>query len=145
LLAARLLMTSEIAGRMTNVCISNVPGPAVPVHMNGAVCVKALGLGPLADRMGLFIAVTSYNGEMSFNVTSCRRTLPDIEFFVSCIRESFTELVGIAAKLPKHQVTEGKPTNKAKKAKKVETRMSAKTSAKVGALPINRKKRAKKN
>ena len=143
LLAARLLMTSEIAGRMTNVCISNVPGPAVPVHMNGAVCVKALGLGPLGDRMGLFIAVTSYNGEMSFNVTSCRRTLPDIEFFVSCIRESFAELVSIAAKLPIEKPAKPKPITKAKKAKKVAKRVTKKTSTKVSALPINRKKRAK--
>lgn len=144
LLAARLLMTSELAGRMTNVCISNVPGPAVPVHMNGAVCVKALGLGPLGDRMGLFIAVTSYNGEMSFNVTSCRRTLPDIEFFVACMRESFSELVSIAAKLPTQQSSEGKAVAKSKKTKKVVKRVSEKASAKVSPLPINRKKRAKK-
>jgi len=92
LLAARLIMSSEMAGRMTNVCISNVPGPDVPVYMNGARSIKALGLGPLGDRMGLFIAVTSYNGEMSINPTSCRRTMPDIEFFIECIRDSFAEL-----------------------------------------------------
>ncbi len=94
-------MTSEAASRMTNVCISNVPGPAQEVFMNGARVVRNMGLGPLGDRMGLFIAVTSYNGVMSFNATSCRRTMPDIEFFIECIRESFDELKTAAAKLPK--------------------------------------------
>ncbi len=96
LLAARLAMRSEMAGRMTNVCISNVPGPQVPVYMNGAQVVKQMGLGPLADRMGLFIAVTSYDGQISFSATSCRRTLPDIELFMEFMRESFAELQELA-------------------------------------------------
>lgn len=97
LLAARLLMNSELAGRMTNLCISNVPGPAIPTYMNGAKQIHAMGMGPLADRMGLFIAVGSFNGEITFNITSCRRTMPDIEFFIECIRESFMELQAAAA------------------------------------------------
>lgn len=92
LLAARLMMRSEMAGRMTNVCISNVPGPQVPVYMNGALLVNQMGLGPLSDRMGLFIAITSYNGTVSFSTTSCRRTMPDVDFFMECIRDSFREL-----------------------------------------------------
>jgi len=92
LLAARLIMGSEMAGRMTNLCISNVPGPQVPVYMNGARLVRQMGLGPLADRMGLFIAISSYNGEIAFSATSCRRTMPDVEFFMECLRVSFAEL-----------------------------------------------------
>jgi hypothetical protein len=99
LLAARLMMRSEMAGRMTNVCISNVPGPQVPVYMNGARLVTQMGLGPLADRMGLFIAVTSHNGGISFSATSCRRTMPDVDFFMQCMRESFHELQAAAIEL----------------------------------------------
>ncbi len=98
LLAARLLMNSEMAGRMTNVCISNVPGPQVPVYMNGARSIASMGMGPLGDRMGLFMAITSYAGMMTFAVTSCRRTLPDIDFFMQCIRDNFAELKALAAK-----------------------------------------------
>ena len=96
LLAARLAMRSEMAGRMTNVCISNVPGPQVPVYMNGAKVINQMGLGPLADRMGLFIAVTSYNGQITFSATSCRRTLPDVELFMEFLRQSFAELQTLA-------------------------------------------------
>jgi hypothetical protein len=42
--------------------------------------------------MGLFIATPSYNGEISFNVTSTRQILPDIDFFVDCLEASLNEL-----------------------------------------------------
>jgi len=126
---------------MTNVCISNVPGPQVPVYMNGAAVVKQMAMGPLSDRMGLFIAVTSYNGNIAFNATSCRRTMPDVDFFIQCINESFTELKAAAVaknkieakkkvakrkvgKTPKRKVNP--KTKTAKKTKKKSTRTSTK-------------------
>lgn len=123
LLAARLMMRSEMAGRMTNVCISNVPGPRSPVYMNGARCVGALGLGPLADRMGLFIAVTSYSGRISFNATSCRRTMPDVDFFMDCMRASFDELhtVALASTIEKSKTKKSSKKKVAKKATKKKT------------------------
>lgn len=134
LLAARLMMRSEMAGRMTNVCISNVPGPQVPVYMNGAKLVNQMGLGPLADRMGLFIAVTSYNGRITFSATSCRRTMPDVDFFMQCIHDSFDELKSAATASPKKsKVAKRKITKKAAKKvtkKKTKKKASKKTSNK---------------
>ncbi len=121
LLAARLMMRSEMSGRMTNVCISNVPGPQVPVYMNGAKLVHSMGLGPLADRMGLFIAVTSYNNRITFSVTSCRRSMPDIDFFIDCLRLSKEELSDAASKLAK----KAKPARK-KSSKKASKRKTTK-------------------
>lgn len=151
LLAARLLMSSEIAGRMTNVCISNVPGPAQPVYMHGAKSIYAMGMGPLGDRMGLFIAVTSYDGTLSINATSCRRTMPDIDFFMQCVRDSYIELLEIAHSKPKAvakpRVAKKKTTAKKKARKKSSTKAVKNTSAKRRAtkLPANRKKRSRKN
>lgn len=127
LLAARLMMRSEMAGRMTNVCISNVPGPQVPVYMNGARLITQMGLGPLSDRMGLFIAVTSQNGMISFSATSCRRTMPDVDFFMDCMRDSFDELRAAGAESKKqitnNTVTKNAVSNKKKAAsKKVATK-----------------------
>ncbi|MDB4512063.1 wax ester/triacylglycerol synthase family O-acyltransferase [Arenicella sp.] len=139
LLAARLVMSSELASRATNVCISNVPGPSRPVYMNGAKMVKTIGLGPLADRMGLFIAVASYNGVMSFNITSCRRTLPDIEFFIECIRTSFDELSDIAEEFALKKAAQ------ADQPKKVTKRKTSKTAVTKGAkkTPAKKKKTTK--
>ncbi len=156
LLAARLAMRSEMAGRMTNVCISNVPGPQVPVYMNGAKVVNQMGLGPLADRMGLFIAVTSYNGQITFSATSCRRTMPDIELFIEYMRQSFAELLALALKAPKNTKatkvgkTPSKPKATAKKTAKTKASSSTrakpkKTSAsKAPKKPIRKASSAKK-
>lgn len=91
-LAGRLVLRAGMASRMCNLFISNVPGPQVPLYMNGAKQVGAYGLAPLVNGMGLFIATPSYNGEMSFNVTSTREILPDIDFFVDCLEASLKEL-----------------------------------------------------
>lgn len=94
LLASKLLSSS---GGLTNLVVSNVPGPQVPVYMNGAKIVSQYALAGLGDKMGLFIATPSYNGRMTFSVTSSRDTLPDIRFFVECIEASFNELAALAA------------------------------------------------
>ena len=94
-LSSRLLLRSGAAARLCNLFISNVPGPQVPVYMNGALMVRSVGLAPLADGMGLFIATPSYAGQMSFNVISTRELLPDIEFFMQCLVESVAELLAL--------------------------------------------------
>ena len=96
-LAGRLVLRAGMASRMCNLFISNVPGPQVPLFMNGAKQIGAYGLAPLVDGMGLFIATPSYNGEMTFNVTSTREILPDIDFFTDCLAESLDELKAAAS------------------------------------------------
>ncbi|MDP5071272.1 MAG: wax ester/triacylglycerol synthase family O-acyltransferase, partial [Congregibacter sp.] len=91
-LASRLLLRSGAAAKMCNLFISNVPGPQIPMYMNGARMVRSVGLAPLADGMGLFIGTPSYDGQMSFNVISTRELLPDIEFFMDCLDASLAEL-----------------------------------------------------
>lgn len=91
-LASRLLLRSGAAARMCNLFISNVPGPQIPMYMNGARMVRSVGLAPLADGMGLFIGTPSYDGQMSFNVISTREVLPDIDFFMACLEASVEEL-----------------------------------------------------
>ena len=93
---------------MCNLFISNVPGPQVPLYMNGAQQVGVFGMAPLANGMGLFIATPSYNGVLSFNVTSSREVMPDIQFFIKCLEASLAEL--------KKAI---KPTTKKKTRKKV--------------------------
>lgn len=89
---ARLLTSERFAPRQANLFISNVPGPQVPLYMNGARLTHQFGLAPLANNMGLFIAALSYNGTISFSVTSERNILPDIDFFRTCIEAAFKEL-----------------------------------------------------
>ncbi len=111
-LAGRLVSRVGTGPRVCNLFISNVPGPQVPMYMNGALQITNFGMAPLNNGMGLFIATPSYNGEMTFGVTSTREIMPDIAFFVSCLRDSFEELLGAAS------VEQKAPAGRKKRGKK---------------------------
>ncbi len=89
---AKILTSERFAPKMSNVFISNVPGPQMPMYMNGAKLTHQYGMAPLGNGMGLFIATPSYNGTMSFAVTTDRKIMPDIEFFRECIEAAFVQL-----------------------------------------------------
>lgn len=91
-LASRLVLRMGVTSRVCNLFISNVPGPQLPLYMNGALQIGHFGMAPLVNGMGLFIATPSYNGNVSFNVTSTREIMPDIQYFVACLAESLAEL-----------------------------------------------------
>ena len=134
-LAGRLVLRAGMASRACNLFISNVPGPQMPLYMNGALQVGAYGLAPLVHGMGLFIATPSYNGEITFNVTSTRELMPDVEFFVDCITAEVEALK--KATQPEPKAAKKKTKKKKKKAaskkkvasKKASTRKKAAAKA----------------
>jgi WS/DGAT/MGAT family acyltransferase len=91
-LAARLVTKIGTGPRVCNLFVSNVPGPQVPMYLAGAKQITNYGMAPLNNGMGLFIATPSYNGTITFGVTSTREIMPDISFFVACLNEAFGEL-----------------------------------------------------
>lgn len=89
---ARILTDERFAPKMSNLMVSNVPGPQIQLYMNGAKLTHQYGLAPLAHGMGLFIAALSYNGTISFSIISDRKMMPDVEFFRECLQRAFNEL-----------------------------------------------------
>ena len=98
-LAGRLVTQMGLANMirpMANCVITNVPGPQVPLYMNGAQLVTQYGLGPVTDAIGLFIPVLSYNGHLTISFASCREMVPDPDYLANCFVESFEEMVADA-------------------------------------------------
>jgi diacylglycerol O-acyltransferase len=126
-LAGRLVLRAGMAARTCNLFISNIPGPQLPLYMNGAQQVGAYGLAPLVNGMGLFIATPSYNGEITFNVTSTREIMPDVEFFIECIAETVESLK--SAVKPKKNTTDKKPARKKAAKKKAAKKKSGSKKA----------------
>ena len=62
-----------------NLIISNVPGPKDPHYFNGALLDGMWPLSIPIHGMALNITCTSYNGEMGFGLTGCRRTVPHLQ------------------------------------------------------------------
>jgi diacylglycerol O-acyltransferase len=105
--ASRLVLQTGAAARMCNLFISNVPGPQVPLYFNGALQVAHYGMAPIVNGMGLFIATPSYNGQMSFNVTSTSDVIPDMRFFINCLTKSLSELKRAAKPVKKRRKASG--------------------------------------
>jgi len=72
-----------------NTVVSNVPGPQVPLYCAGARLVRLYAGAGVVDGMALFHLVTSYCGELTFSVVSCREVLPDPGRYAECIERSF--------------------------------------------------------
>jgi len=94
-LSGRLIARTGLMRRIrpiANCVISNIPGPQVPLYFTGAKMVGSYGLGLPMEGIGLFHAVTSYNGVIAVCVTACRNQMPDPSFYAECIEASFREL-----------------------------------------------------
>jgi len=90
---AQILTRFQMIGKYCNLLVSNVPGPPEPLYMCGARMRHNFGMAPVVDGMGLFIAVGSYAGELSFTIVSNREIMPDIKFFRQCLLDSFADLL----------------------------------------------------
>ena len=102
-LAARLYVRLGMANRiapMFNTVITNIPGPPIPIYMNGARLVTQYGLGPVFEGMGIIHPVFSYCGRISIAFTSDRNIMPDPETYAECLQDSFEELKSAALKKP---------------------------------------------
>ena len=75
-----------------NVVISNVPGPKEPLYWNGARLQGQYPVSIVLDRMALNFTVTSYDDQIDFGVTGCRRTVPSLQRMLDYLDTGLAEL-----------------------------------------------------
>jgi hypothetical protein len=81
---------------LINLVVSNVPGPQVPLYMDGARLVLTFPLMPLAETCGLSVAVTSLSGVMGFGLTADWDAIPEIDAVADALLASIEELLKAA-------------------------------------------------
>ena len=94
-LATRLYTRTHLAEKhrpIFNLVITNVPGPDIPLYINGAKLLAHAGMAPIFDGMGLILPVFSYNGRISIGVVSCPEMLPDPFHFTSLFEPALQAL-----------------------------------------------------
>jgi diacylglycerol O-acyltransferase len=96
--------------------ITEVPAPAVPLYLCGARMRYFSAILPIADGLGLAIAVTRYDGRLVISPTSCRELMPDPEVFARCLRDSFQEYLALAQAQPPRKPVHGRRRTAAKAA-----------------------------
>lgn len=78
--------------RAFNLVVTNVPGPAVPVYMDGARMLESYPLVPLFENQALGVALFSYDGRLFWGFNSDRDALPDVHDFAQAIEREFEVL-----------------------------------------------------
>jgi diacylglycerol O-acyltransferase len=77
---------------MTNVIISNVPGPAEKMSGNYGTLIDIYSMGPLVEGCGLNITVWSYAGNLNFSLMGCKKAVPDIDLLADGIIDALASL-----------------------------------------------------
>jgi WS/DGAT/MGAT family acyltransferase len=81
---------------LANCIITNVPGPTIPLYLNGARMTYFSAIMPITDGMGLVFSVTSHGGRIIVSPTSCRELVPEPELLAQCIRDEFQACLALA-------------------------------------------------
>jgi WS/DGAT/MGAT family acyltransferase len=101
-LSARLYSELQIAQRyqpVFNLPITNVPGPQVPLYLQGARLTAQFNTAPLFDSMGLVIVAVSYQGTLTVNFTLCPDVVAGGESLTTMLEDSLDAIEVAAANL----------------------------------------------
>jgi len=84
--------TLTLPNTLTNLVCTNVPGPMQPLYLMERRMVEHYPWVPLGWRMGMSVAVMSYDEGLYFSVTGDERAPDDIGRIAEFISEAFEEL-----------------------------------------------------
>lgn len=86
-------LAGDLSRRVSNVVVTNVPGPQTPLYVAGAELLGAYPVLPLTKGMAVTIGLTSYNGGVFFGLNADRDAMDDIDVLTACISEAMDELL----------------------------------------------------
>ncbi len=129
---AMSFMTGEFSARfpVSNLGVSNIPGPNFPLYMRGAKVVGNYPMGPIPNGIGLGITMMSYLDEIYYTVQGCREKTPDIQHLSQYMQEAMAELVAAAGLNQETAVKAARPRRKTKALPKSATTTRRKAPAK---------------
>lgn len=100
---AQLLGRSGLADVMpstTNLTISNVPGPPIPVFCAGAKVTAMYPVSIPVHGIALNLTVQSYVDKLDFGITADRKAVPDADALADLFAPALAELKAAAEALP---------------------------------------------
>ena len=92
-IAGKLNRAMQFHSGLFNLTVTNVPGPPVPVHFLGRPLELIVGSTPLTRQHAVTVAVLSYNGTLTFMVTSDPSRVPDGTSLAADLEAELAELV----------------------------------------------------
>jgi len=77
---------------LSHLVCTNVPGPLVPLYLMGHRMTEHYPWVPLGWRMGMSVAVMSYDTSLSFGFSVDRQAPDDVERLATLLRDAFDDL-----------------------------------------------------
>ncbi|MCW2496915.1 WS/DGAT domain-containing protein, partial [Jatrophihabitans sp.] len=96
LTASALRAAFRVPQRFITTVTTNVPGPRWPLYLLGRRMTAIYPYVPLADRLRVGIAVTSYDGGLYFGITSDRDSVPNLDTFKEGLLTGLQDLLSEA-------------------------------------------------
>ncbi len=84
-----------IRQRTNHVLVTNVPGPAVPIHMFGARVLEIVPIVQLIGNLGLVLCAFSYTGRISMVVTADEASFPDLDVLIDGMERDLRALTSV--------------------------------------------------
>ena len=78
--------------RPYNLIVTNVPGPQIPLYLEGAPMRTSYPVVPLFENLALVVGLFSYNGGLYWGFNADWEQIPDLHDFIIAIEDSFREL-----------------------------------------------------
>ncbi|HEX7443715.1 MAG TPA: wax ester/triacylglycerol synthase domain-containing protein, partial [Acidimicrobiales bacterium] len=100
-LGVRLWGRTRLANHMrppVNLVASNVPGPRVPLALDGGVVTALYSVGPILEGIGLNMTAWSYAERLYVSVLGCAASLPDPWALVEDLEPALGELSAAPAR-----------------------------------------------
>jgi diacylglycerol O-acyltransferase len=82
--------------RLFNLIVTNVPGPQLPLYLQGRELQQIIPVAFLPEDHALAIAIMSYNGSLDFGLLGDYDAMPDMDFVAAAIEETTDELLAAA-------------------------------------------------
>ena len=82
--------------RYFNVVVTNVPGPQLPLYMQGRRLERFYPVVPLARRQALGIAIMSYDGKLGYGLLADYDAMPDLGSLAGHLDDAIDDLASAA-------------------------------------------------
>ncbi len=86
------------ATRLFNLCVTNMPGPQVPMYVMGRKLQALMPIIPIGKGQALGVAVTSYNGKVFFALIADQGNLADLDNLQAYFDASIAEYAAIVGR-----------------------------------------------
>jgi WS/DGAT/MGAT family acyltransferase len=83
---------SALLPPVTNLIVSNIPGPRETLYFHGAEMVAYYPVSQVGHGMALNVTVLSYADQLSFGLVACRDSVPSVQRLALYIGEALDEL-----------------------------------------------------